>query len=293
MIKSMTGYGLAQLENETLSISVELKSLNSKYTDTIIKLPRVFFEKEIEVKKVVTEKLERGKIAVNINYERKDADLSRVSFNRKLLKLYYNELEEIAADLDASKDDLLGKVLDFPEVMRMEDEPRDKLEYDWNRVRDVLMAAIVKCEEFRVAEGANLKNKLVVYIDRIESYLTKIHKLDPVRHESIKKRLQQHMEQLESYEKFDQNRFEQEMIYYIEKLDISEEKVRLKTHLDYFLEILSESESKGKKLSFLCQEMGREINTMGSKANDAEIQKLVVGMKDELEKIKEQLQNII
>jgi uncharacterized protein (TIGR00255 family) len=289
----MTGYGLAQLENDVLSISVELKSLNSKFTDTVIKLPKVFFDKEVEVKKVVTEKLERGKISVNINYERKDAELSRISFNRKLLKLYYQELKQLAEDLDAPKENLLHLVLEFPEVIRTEEEPKDKLENDWNRTKDVLMAAIVKCEEFRATEGANLKNKLVVYIDKIESYLAKVQKLDPVRHKAIKKRLQQHMEQIESHEKFDQNRFEQEMIYYIEKLDISEEKVRLKSHLDYFLEILSESESQGKKLSFLSQEMGREINTIGSKANDAGIQKLVVGMKDELEKIKEQLHNIL
>ena len=288
----MTGYGLAQLENDALSISVEIKSLNSKFLDTVIKLPKAFFDKEVEVKKAVTEKLERGKIAININYERKDDQAVRITINKKLLKSYYTEVSDMASSLNASTDGILGKVLDFPEVIRTE-ESSDKLEDHWNQVKDVLTEAIVKCDEFRVNEGATLKNKLVVYVDRIEAYLTKVEKLDPSRQEAIKQRLEQRMSEIRANDKFDQNRFEQEMIYYIEKLDISEEKVRLKSHLDYFLEILSESESKGKKLSFLSQEMGREINTIGSKANHADIQKLVVGMKDELEKIKEQLQNIL
>ena len=292
MIKSMTGYGTAQLENDSLSISVEVKSLNSKYLDTVIKLPKVFFDKEIEVKKIAAEKLERGKIAVIINYDRKDSEVGRITFNEKLLKSYYQKVKKIASDVDAPSDGLLKLVLEFPEVMRTE-EPKGKLQDHWNRVKDIILEAIIKCEEFRVAEGTTLKNKLVVYVDKIETYLTKIERIDPTRTEAIKKRLQKHMTEIEGNEKFDPNRFEQEMVYYVEKLDISEEKVRLKTHLDYFLEILSESVSQGKKLSFLSQEMGREINTIGSKANDAEIQKLVVGMKDELEKIKEQLQNIL
>jgi uncharacterized protein (TIGR00255 family) len=288
----MTGYGVAQLENEILSISVEIKTLNSKYLDSIIKLPKVFFDKEVEVKKVISEKLERGKITVNINYERKDNEVARITFNRKLFKSYYQELQEIADSLGSSTDQLFRMVYELPEVVRTE-ETKNKLEDDWNKLGDVIKAAIVNCEEFRVAEGANLKNKLVVYIDKIETYLVKVNKLDPTRTETIKSRIQKHITEISGNDKFDHNRFEQEIIYYIEKLDISEEKVRLRSHLDYFLEILSESESQGKKLSFLSQEIGREINTIGSKANDAGIQKLVVGMKDELEKIKEQLQNIL
>jgi len=292
MIKSMTGYGSAQLENDSLGITVEVKSLNSKYLDTVIKLPRVFFDKEIEVKKIASKKLERGKIAVNISYEHKDSEEARITFNEKLLKSYYKKVKKIATDIDAPSDGLLKLVMEFPGVMRTE-ETKDKLQDHWNRVKDIILEAIIKCEEFRVAEGTTLKNKLVVYVDKIETYLSKVDKIDPTRTEAIKNRLQKHMMEIEGNEKFDPNRFEQEMVYYIEKLDISEEKVRLKTHLDYFLEILNENESQGKKLSFLSQEMGREINTIGSKANDAEIQKLVVGMKDELEKIKEQLQNIL
>ena len=289
----MTGYGVAQLETDTLSIIVEAKSLNSKYLDTVIKLPKVFFDKEVEVKKIATEKLERGKVSINISYERKDTEVARVSINAKLLKSYYQELKQIAKNLDAEEPINFFKIaLDFPEVMRTE-EPKDKLQDDWKRVMDTVLEAMVKCNEFRVTEGANLKNMLVVYIDRIETYLTKVNNLDPNRTESIKKRLLKHMEEISGNEKFDPNRFEQEMVYYMEKLDISEEKVRLKSHLDFFLETLNEGESQGKKLSFLSQEMGREINTIGSKANDADIQKLVVGMKDELEKIKEQLQNVL
>ena len=289
----MTGYGVAQLETDTLSIIVEAKSLNSKYLDTVIKLPKVFFDKEVEVKKIATEKLERGKVSINISYERKDTEVARVSINAKLLKAYYQELKQIAKNLDAEEPiDFFNIALEFPEVMRTE-EPKDKLQDDWKRVMDTVREAMVKCNEFRVTEGANLKNMLVVYIDRIETYLNKVNNLDPNRTESIKKRLLKHMEEISGNEKFDPNRFEQEMVYYIEKLDISEEKVRLKSHLDFFLETLNEGESQGKKLSFLSQEMGREINTIGSKANDADIQKLVVGMKDELEKIKEQLQNVL
>lgn len=292
MIKSMTGYGIASLENNVLSISVEVKSLNSKFLDTMVKLPKVFFDREIEVKNMVSEKLERGKIAVSINYGRKDDEVARITFNKKLLKSYYKELMEIANDLGAPKDEILKIVLQYPEVIQTE-EPKDKLQDDWKKIGEIILEAVNKCEEFRTTEGSTLKKKLVVYVDRIETYLAKVDKKDPSRVEAMKERLQRHLSELENSEKFDPNRFEQEMLYYLEKLDISEEKVRLKSHLDYFLEILNEDASQGKKLAFLSQEMGREINTMGSKANDADIQKLVVGMKDELEKIKEQLQNVL
>ncbi len=288
----MTGYGLASLENDLLSIVVEVKTLNSKFLDSVVKLPKVYFDKEIEVKRLITEKLERGKISVNITYARKDDQVARVTINRKLLKSYFTEISELAAELGAPSDDVFKIVLQYPEVMQTE-EPKDKLQDDWKKISDTLLEAVNKCDEFRSTEGATLKKKLVVYVDRIETYLAKVDKKDPVRTDAVKERLQRHLNELENSEKFDPNRFEQEMIYYMEKLDISEEKVRLKSHLDYFLEILNQDDSQGKKLSFLSQEMGREINTMGSKANDAEVQKLVVGMKDELEKIKEQLQNIL
>jgi uncharacterized protein (TIGR00255 family) len=271
---------------------VEVKTLNSKFLDSIVKLPKVYFDKEIEVKRLITEKLERGKISVNITYARKDDQVARVTINKKLLKSYYTEISGLAEELGAPSEEVFKIVLQYPEVMQTE-EPKDKLQDDWKKIQDTLLEAINKCDEFRVTEGATLKKKLVVYVDRIENYLDKVDKKDPLRTNAIKERLQKHLTELENSEKFDPNRFEQEMIYYMEKLDISEEKVRLKSHLDYFLEILNQDDSQGKKLSFLSQEMGREINTMGSKANDAEVQKLVVGMKDELEKIKEQLQNIL
>ncbi len=292
MIKSMTGYGIASLENNVLSISVEVKSLNSKFLDTVIKLPRSFFDKEIEVKKLISEKLDRGKISVNVSYDRKDDQVAKIAFNKKLLKTYYQEVAGIASELGAPTEEILKIVLQYPEVIKT-DEPKDKLQDDWKKINDTLLEAITKCEEFRISEGSTLKKKLVVYVDRIENYLDKVNKKDPSRTEAIKERLQRHIDELQQGDKFDSNRFEQEMLYYMEKLDISEEKVRLKSHLDYFLEILNQDTSQGKKLSFLSQEMGREINTIGSKANDAEIQKLVVSMKDELEKIKEQLQNIL
>ena len=219
--------------------------MNSKHLDTLIKLPKVFFDKEIEVKKIVAERLDRGKVAINISYDRKDANVAKITFNEKLFKSYYKEISRLAKDAGAPSEGLFKMAMEFPEVMRTE-ETKDKLQDDWNKVKDIILEAIIKCDDFRVDEGASLKNKLVVYVDKIETFLSKIDKIDPARTETIKSRLQKHMLEIEGNDKFDPIRFEQEMIYYIEKLDISEEKVRLKTHLDYFLEILSESESQGK-----------------------------------------------
>ena len=220
MIKSMTGYGIASLENNALSISVEVKSLNSKFLDTVIKLPKSFFDKEIDVKRLISEKLERGKISVNITYERKDDQVAKVNFNKKLLKGYYQEVADIANDLGAPTDEILKIILQYPEVIYTE-EPKDKLQDDWKKINDTLLEAITKCEEFRTSEGSTLKKKLVIYVDRIENYLNKVDKKDPLRTQAIKERLQKHVTELEQSDKFDPNRFEQEMIYYMEKLDTS------------------------------------------------------------------------
>ena len=292
MLKSMTGYGVASFESDSLSIIAEIKTLNSKFLDTTIKLPRAFFDKELEVKNLLAEKLERGKVSVNINFLKKDDDVPKISVNKKLFKTYYKQLLELADDLNANRDEIFKLALQSPEVIVAENG-REKLQNDWKRLVDTLKEAITKCDEFRQNEGSVLKKKLVVYVDKIETFLNKIDNLDKKRTIAIKDRIQQHMKEVTNSDAFDPNRFEQEMIYYLEKLDISEEKVRLKSHLDYFLDILNNESTQGKKLGFVSQEIGREINTIGSKANDAQIQKNVVGMKDELEKIKEQLLNIL
>jgi len=280
------------LETDEVSISVEVKSLNSKFLDANIKLPKSFFDKEIELRTLLGEKLERGKISLSINYFRKDEEHPRVSFNQKLLKFYYKELKQIATELGANQDELLKICLLYPDVIKPE-EHKGKLQKEWRVLQDSILEAINKCDGYRSKEGKTLMKKLVVYIDKIEAFLTKVEKQDPSRIQNIKERIKQHVQEISQQDQFDPNRFEQEMIYFIEKLDISEEKVRLKSHLEYFLEILTNESGQGKKLGFVSQEIGREINTIGSKANDAQIQRYVVGMKEELEKVKEQLQNIL
>ncbi|MGI9542132.1 MAG: YicC/YloC family endoribonuclease [Cyclobacteriaceae bacterium] len=292
MIKSMTGFGVAQLKTDKVSILVEVKSLNSKFLDANIKLPKSFFDKEIELRKLLGEKLERGKVSLSVNYFRKDEENPRVSFNQNLFKFYYTQLQKLAEESGANQDELLKICLQYPDVIQTE-ESKDMLKKEWKVLSECILEAIGKCDNYRSQEGKTLMKKLVVYIDRIEAFLGKIEKQDPARIQKIKERIQQHLEEISQKDQFDPNRFEQEMIYFIEKLDISEEKVRLKSHLEYFLDILNNESGQGKKLGFISQEIGREINTIGSKANDAQIQRHVVGMKEELEKIKEQLLNIL
>jgi len=289
----MTGFGVCQLETDNVSISVEVRALNSKFLDANIKLPKSFFDKEIELRKLLSDKLDRGKISLNISYFRKDEDNPRVSFNHGLFKFYYEELKKLAVEVDANEDELLKVCLQYPDVIKPEESSTEMLQKEWKVLHECILEAISKCDGYRSQEGKTLMKKLVVYIDRIEAFLSKVEKQDPVRITKINERIKMHMQEISQQDQFDHNRFEQEMIYFIEKLDISEEKVRLKSHLEYFLEILNNESGQGKKLGFISQEIGREINTIGSKANDAQIQRYVVGMKEELEKVKEQLLNIL
>jgi uncharacterized protein (TIGR00255 family) len=292
MNKSMTGYGTASFESETMTVSVEVKTLNSKFLDINLRLPRVFSDKEIEVRNLLSDRLQRGKAAVNIEYQRLDAAATKLAINKKLFLQYYQELSELAGQVGANTDELLKLTLQSPEVMVTEKTDED-LSEDWQVVLDTLKKALEHCNAFREQEGQALVNKLAVYADTIEELLAEVEKQEPTRLEVVKTRIKQSLEELKSPEKIDENRFEQELIYYIEKLDINEEKVRLRNHLKYFHEIMKSKESQGKKLGFVAQEIGREINTIGSKANDAVIQKLVVSMKEELEKIKEQVLNVV
>jgi len=293
MIKSMTGFGRKTLETDELSVQIEMKTLNSKFLDTHIKIPSVFSEKELDIKKVIGQKMERGKVLLTLEYIPKNAEHGLVNVNGDLVKSYYKSLKAIAEDLGEEKNsDLLRVAMTMPDVLTKKLDEQT-LEKDWNVIEGVLLKTIDACNAYRENEGAVLGQDLEERLKKIETCLEKVEERDPERIVKIREKLTTQVNDFVNSDNFDPNRFEQELIYYIEKLDISEEKVRLKNHLKYFLETLNLPKSSGKKLNFISQEIGREINTIGSKANDAEIQRLVVNMKEELEKIKEQVLNII
>lgn len=287
----MTGFGQASTSFGDVKISAEVKSLNSKFMDLGIRLPRNYSDREIEVRNLVTEKLERGKVSVTIECER-IGSVPVQQYNEELFISHYSALKKLADRVMAPYDNLFELALNSPDVL--ENNGRDEIDAEeWRQVVNCIEEAIKKCEDFRQAEGKALQKKLESYCESIESGLAIIETLDPKRVEKIRTRIKGRVEDFFGEEGFDENRLEQEIIFYIEKLDIHEERVRLKTHLDYFQQVLKSNVSNGKKLGFISQEIGREINTIGSKANDAEIQKHVVMMKEELEKIKEQLGNVL
>ncbi|MBW8051940.1 MAG: YicC family protein [Cytophagales bacterium] len=292
MIKSMTGFGTAANETKAITVTVEVKSLNSKYLDTNIRLPRIFSEKEIELKNLIEQRLGRGKINLYIEIRKKIASQPKTSINRALVKSYYKDLYETATLLGASEQGIFKMALGMPEVMNINQKDNGTIK-EWNIITRTVNEALKKWDEFRKNEGKQLHNKINDYVKRIHQLLNSVEKQDPKRKKTIKEKIRSHLLEITKDDNFDHNRFEQEMIYYIEKLDISEEKVRLKQHLDYFTKTLHSKDDSGKKLGFIAQEMGREMNTIGSKANDATIQRFVVEMKDELEKVREQLLNIL
>lgn len=288
----MTGFGQCIQDDGQVQIGAELKTLNSKFLDLNLRLPKIFSDKEIEIRNMISEKLERGKVSVNIEYQPYGEKEIQQSYNESLFSAYYAELKKLADRVGASQEKLFELALNSPEVIQ------NKLneaisESEWSKVKHCVAEAIKKCDGFRLAEGKVLDKMLRDCIRVIAGELEKVTALDPKRVEKIRERLKGNVVNFFGEEGYDTNRLEQEIIFYIEKLDINEEKVRLKSHLDYFLQILNETQSNGKKLGFIAQEIGREINTIGSKANDAEIQKHVVLMKEELEKIKEQLSNVL
>jgi uncharacterized protein (TIGR00255 family) len=294
MIQSMTGFGSAFLETETLSISVEIKTLNSKFSDIYCKMPKTYSAKEIEIRNLMQKELERGKMEISLNVVPKDEEHAGTAINRALVKAYFKDLLQTAQELDFSPDktDLLRIATLMPNAFQTNIMSSEEMEREWQQILSVIKAAVDKCIGFRKQEGENTAHKFREYIGTIEDRLEKITEHDPKRIPLIKEKIQKALNELENQEAIDKNRFEQELIYYIERLDISEEKVRLTNHLGYFRKEL-ESLTNGKKLNFISQEIGREINTIGSKANDVVIQKFVVEMKDELEKIKEQTLNIL
>jgi len=293
MIKSMTGFGVKKIEKEFFDITVEVKSLNSKFLDASIRgLPKDFGANEITIRNVLSKQLERGKVVVSIDIVDKSNAQEASIINKDLFRLYYKDVQSLAEELDAPTDDLVSKILSMPRVLETSQELSNK-EDVLLALNECLTGAIENCVQHRLDEGQALEVKLLEYISTIGDKLEAVIEHDPNRIARIKERIQNHIQEYLSQENIDESRFEQEMIFYIEKLDITEEKVRLKNHLEYFKQILSLNQANGKKLGFISQEIGREINTIGSKANDADIQKLVVEMKDELEKIKEQVLNVL
>jgi uncharacterized protein (TIGR00255 family) len=290
MMKSMTGFGKSITEITGKKINVELRSLNSKQLDLNFRIPYIYKEKELELRSEVSKQVERGKVDVGI-YLENIQDAAPVAINKTLAKFYYKELEGLSTELNEAQN-LLPLVLKMPEVLKAEKEIVELDEAEWKEIRKVVDQAIEAFQKFRSDEGRTLEKEFRSRIAIIASLLQEVVALDSLRINAIKERIKNNLSEIIDKEKIDQNRFEQELIYYIEKLDITEEKLRLKTHLDYFITTMEEA-AAGRKLGFITQEIGREINTIGSKANDSGIQKLVVQMKDELEKVKEQLLNVL
>jgi uncharacterized protein (TIGR00255 family) len=292
MIKSMTGFGQHAVDDGQVQITAEVKSLNSKFLDLNIRLPKNFSDKEIEVRNLVSEKLERGKVSLTVEYQRYGEEKVKQTYNEKLFIAYYGELKKLADRVVAPYDQLFELALNSPEVIQT-DLKESTGDEEWANVKLCIVKALDQCEQFRKAEGRVLEKMLKDCCAVIHQDLKNVDALDPKRVEKIREKLKGNVISFFGEEGYDTNRLEQEIIFYIEKLDINEEKVRLKSHLDYFMGVLNEAQGNGKKLGFIAQEIGREINTIGSKANDAEIQKHVVVMKEELEKIKEQLNNVV
>lgn len=288
MIKSMTGYGKSIAETTHKKINIEIKSLNSKQADISMRIPSAYKDKETEIRSLISSELERGKIEFSL-YVEQVAVAPSYSINKELFKQYYFELKEISNELN-EKSDLIKIVTQLPDVFSKEEkETIDKTE--WEVIEKAVKEAIAHINEFRLAEGSVLQKELSTRIKNIQQLLSEVSKYEKERITTVRERILAHLN--ETNLTINQDRLEQELIFYIEKYDITEEKLRLKTHLDYFEQTMYLPDGQGKKLGFISQEIGREINTLGSKANHAELQKIVVEMKDELEKIKEQLLNVL
>ena len=286
MIYSMTGYGNVVLELNSKTVRIEIKSLNSKSLDLNVRMPNDYRPKELELRKIIGSRLKRGKIDVSFYVDIEKAK-NPTKINTSIVKNYMDQLSNISGG--GRNLDLLKMAIKMPDSISAEKEEID--EQEWSLIISGAEDALNKIENYRKDEGKALYSDFSNRLNNIKSLLKKAVEIDPERIKKVRERLTKSV--LELKEKIDQNRFEQELIYYIEKLDINEEKIRLDNHLDYFFKTLNQNQSNGKKLGFIAQEIGREINTIGSKANYAPMQKIVVQMKDELEKIKEQLLNVL
>ncbi|MHC5353193.1 YicC/YloC family endoribonuclease [Myroides sp. LJL115] len=282
----MTGFGKASVQLPTKKITVEVKSLNSKNLDLNVRLPQSYREKELPLRNIIAQTLERGKVDFSLFCE-VTAEETTSKINGPIVLAYINQMKAILGQADETE--LMKMAVRMPDALKVERHELD--ENEWQQIQVVIEQALENIKEFRFSEGASLEKDFVIRIKNIEKYMQEIIALDVERIITVKERLRANLVELQL--NVDENRFEQEVIYYLEKMDITEEKVRLQKHLDYFLETIQGEQANGRKLGFIAQEMGREINTMGSKSNHAEMQKLVVMMKDELEKIKEQVLNVL
>jgi uncharacterized protein (TIGR00255 family) len=288
MLKSMTGYGKAADVYENKKYTIEIRSLNSKGLDVYLKIPNVLKFKEIELRSMLGSSLDRGKIECILTIESSEGT-SRVAINKPLVKQYYQELSTIANEVGDDSSDLMSSIMRLPDVLITKEHEMNEAE--WQFVQTLMRQAIDNINDFRAQEGDSLINDFEQCIDKIEELLLEVPKYEDLRIEIIKERMRKGLEKLENAA--DENRFEQELIFYIEKIDIAEEKTRLQHHLNYFRDTMKQEGANGKKLGFIGQEIGREINTLGSKSYHASLQKIVVQMKDQLEKIKEQVLNTL
>jgi len=291
MIKSMTGFGKTSAEISGKKVTIEIRSLNSKSLDLNTRLPWLYREKETEIRNIINQKLDRGKIDLTISFDILDIENVPV-INNDVVKTYYEQIKEIAGELNIKSDEqILSTILRLPEVFKT--EKPDLSEEEWHMLKEKIIESAEQLDNFRIEEGTSIENDMKGCINRILKLLTEIGNFEEERITRIRDRLNNLLTENIGTENIDKNRFEQELIFYLEKIDINEEKVRLKKHCDYFLEKTNTDPPNGKVLNFITQEIGREINTIGSKANDASIQKIVVMMKDELEKIKEHILNVL
>lgn len=292
MMKSMTGYGKTSVRRNGKCIEIEIKTLNGKTSDINTKLPLFFRGKDLDVRNMISGALERGKIDFMLTSVQDVGD-EVIRINESLLEAYLTKISSFASrmNFEIDKNILISALLRFPDIQKT--EPEDFDQEEWDLIKNQIIETLKSVDDFRIQEGRELQKDFEKRIALILTHLDSIQPFEQARVPQIKERIMQRFEELKSIADPDANRFEQELIFYLEKLDITEEKVRLRHHCEYFLETMNVDDNTGKKLGFIAQEMGREINTLGSKANDSQIQKIVVMMKDELEKIKEQVLNIL
>lgn len=290
MLLSMTGYGRVSQSFRDKTILVEIRSLNSKFTDLRLKIPSNYREKDTELRKITLERLERGKIDMLIEVK-SVAGGDGFGLNKPLFRRYYEELSALAGELKIEKGDIIQTILRIQNVVSSDEDSID--EEEWAEVLKVLDNATRQLTEYRRTEGKAMEDDMRIRVNNILGYLGGIDPFEKDRIPILRQRLHQNLEEHLGKDKIDESRFEQEILFYLEKMDITEEKVRLEQHCKYYLEEMGSKNSQGRKLSFISQEIGREINTLGAKAYSSDIQRLVVGMKDELEKIKEQVANLV
>lgn len=290
MIYSMTGYGKAIAELNNKKVTVEIKSLNSKQLDLSVRLPNVYKEHELDLRNYILKELSRGKVDLLIYIEHM-GEANNSVINQEVLASYHRQITEVSKALNIdTPSDWFATLLRLPDALKHEVQEADETE--WNAVMFAVKEAVESLQAFRAQEGEMLQRLFEAKISAIDKLLLEISTYEEERIERVKAKILESLQKISDFD-YDKNRFEQELIYHIERLDINEEKLRLKNHLNYFIETINNEEGQGKKLNFIAQEIGREVNTMGSKSNHAEMQKIVVNMKDELEQIKEQILNVL